>query len=208
MRSLAAALLLTVLAVPVAAQQTTTARALPSELRDGRWALSFGASLGGGFLGYTNMTSSRTAFTLDLSASGGFLTGENEEADTIVSTRESAQVFATIQPGLRWYGRGRGDVASYVGAHLILGVEGYYNELQDEDDVRSSQSWAPVGGIGAGIGLEWFVTDALSLRGEIGASADYSYRYSERVDLSVEQTREHSVRGRIGTTGLAATLWF
>lgn len=202
------ALLLALMASPLAAQQATTSGTRPPELRDGRWGLSFGVGYDGAGVGFSHMMSARTAFTMDLRGHGSYTLAETEQADTIVEQREHVDFRVTVSPGFRRYGSGRGEVASFVGAHAILGFEGYSSEHDREVAYYYHRRLAPLGGLGFGVGLEWFVTDALSLRGQIGANATYTYREHESVDNAVTQTREHSIQGNLGPTGVTATFWF
>ena len=199
------------LAAPLSAQQPAPTRTLPAELRAGRWGISAGVFGGGGTLGWFRMTSSRNAFTLDLTASGEALLGETEHSEFNTTTTDRLIVRASVEPGFRRYGAGRGDVASYFAGNLALGVEGsvFETENEQEDYYSYSEAWSPFGGIGMGIGVEWFPTDALSLRAQVGGNAEYMWRAARANGGSgVEERTEHIIRAGIGTTGLAASIWF
>ena len=207
MKSAIVATMLCVLATPLAAQQAVPARGLPPELREGRWGVSFGVFSGGGSLGLFRMTSVRNALTLDVRAHGHVALTESEDATRVVD-QEQANFRVSIEPGFRRYGAGRGEVASFFAANAVLGVEGHVYETETVGYYRSSQTYAPFGGVGAGLGVEWFATDALSLRAQVGGVVEYSYRYSETTDSPVEQRREHIIRGNIGGAGLSGSIWF
>ena len=210
MRFVMAGLVCMLAGAPLAAQDpapATPSRAMPTALRDNRWALGFGVFGGGGFgVGYTNMTSARTAFTIDVDVDGYGFMGDIERNDTVLAERRGASVYASVAPGFRRYTAGRGAVASYFAGRLPIGINGQGYEDEDEEGLTSYGRWTPFVGAEAGWGLEWFPTDALSLRGEFVLGARYGYEYQFGADSS--ESRQHNLSVDIGGSGLSASLWF
>lgn len=188
-------------AVPLAAQE---GRPLPAELRDGRRSLSFAMFTGGGTaIGLGFMMSSRTAFTLDLQADASIGRSEVADGEVVVNEREDWHLRLAVAPGFRRYMAGRGDVASYVAGRLLLGVDG----ASSATTTRRARFWAPRAGTALGFGLEWFVTDAMSLRGE--AVVDAAFRYSHRTaDPDGSEDTSWRLDAGLGQSALALSIWF
>ena len=181
---------------------------LPAALRDGRRVLSFGALTGGGgIVGYSVMTSSRNAFTIDFMADGSFLTGESSLNDVTTAEQDAVSFDVFVAPGFRRYMAGRGDVASYVAARALLGFEGQINESTDgAGTVSRTESWAPVGGAAVGFGFEWFVTDEMSLRGEVALDGTYTYRSQSASNGSENVTQV--IDFGLGQSAIVFSIWF
>lgn len=179
----------------------------PAALRDGRRALSFGVLTGGGgMIGFSMMTSARTAFTLDFQANGLLTTSETTDNDVSIGESEVLIASVTLAPGFRRYMAGRGDVASYVGARALFGFTSNINESTAADGtVTRSENWGPHAGAAAGFGLEWFVTDEMSLRGEVVLDAIYDY--SKSTNGSREQTVQQ-IQAGLDQSAVVFSIWF
>lgn len=193
----------------VSAQETAAdaASEWPTALREGRWGLSFGLFEGGAArVGFQQMTSPRGAFTFEFSGSAE-TTSRVEEGDSMPTFEHSAvNVQLSLRPGIRRYLEPGGSTASFGFVEGVVGVSGWYNESSG----RESRQWSPMAGAAGGLGIEWFVTDALSLRGEAGVSALYSW-YNARTDDPVggdRETRVSSLRFGLYRSGIAATIHF
>ena len=179
----------------------------PAALRDGRRALSFGVLTGGGgMIGLSMMTSARTAFTLDFQAAGMLSTSETTDNDVSLGEGETLIASVTVAPGFRRYMAGRGDVASYIGMRALLGFSSNINESTAADGtVTRTEQWGPHAGAAAGFGLEWFVTDEMSLRGEVVFDATYDYR------KATNDTREQTVQqisAGLDQSAVVFSIWF
>lgn len=207
-RTTGLAIAVLLMAAPVAAQQTVPSRTMPTALRDGRWALSFGVYGGGGFgVAYSKMTSARNAFTIDVDVAGRGAMSDISRNDTVFAEERRVSVSASVAPGFRRYTHGRDVVASYFAGRLPLGVLGAGQESETEDGLISYGRWTPFIGAEAGWGLEWFPTDAFSLRGEIVVGARYSYEF-ETAPAGATERRQHELTFGVGRSGLAASIWF
>ena len=154
-----------VVAAPAAAQ-------VPHAVRDGRQALSFGVlTNGSGMIGYSLMLSPRTALTIDAQADAALGSVEQVDFD-----RDTFQLEALLAPGLRHYMSGRGPVASYLAGRALFGLDGTVVRTTTAGTTERDEFWTPMAGGALGFGLEWFVTDAMSLRGE--AALEGTYRWS------------------------------
>ena len=193
---------------PLGAQESEPdSAAWPAALREGQWGLSFGIFEGGSAaVGFHRMTTPRTAFTFDFS--GSVDTGNRVEESDSFPSREvtSVQTNLSLQPGLRRYLAPGGSTATFGFVEGLIGVSGYF--YQTPTDER--RSWAPVAGASAGLGIEWFVTDALSLRGEAGLSATYSWYSTKDEDTywGDVETRTTNFRFGLYRSGIAATIHF
>lgn len=188
---------------------TPGARALPAELRDGRWAISFGVFTGGGALGWSRMVSRRSAFTLDFAGTAAVGLAELQQ-DSLTHDRNALTASLSLAPGIRRYLSGRGEVASFFAMRVPVGVDVRISEIDDESGSARLERWAPSVGLQLGLGIEWFPTDALSLRGELVAGGSYSYAVAEQRSFSgaTLEERDHSLTLGLGRSGLAAALWF
>lgn len=164
--------------------------AWPDALRDGRWALDFALSTATPGLGVRRMISGRTALGLDLNASYRRSTREFETPDTLIE-RTSRSVSLMVSPTLRRYLAASGDVAGFASFRVTGGVAWSRREDNEQPD---DSSWFPLVGTGAGIGLEWFVTDALSVSGQFGVDLVYAFAEDETDVPSVGTIRQRDRR--------------
>ncbi|HEX6589968.1 MAG TPA: hypothetical protein VF039_13270 [Longimicrobiales bacterium] len=180
----------------------------PSALRDGRRALSFNVlTSGGAGLGYSVMLSPRSAFTIDFNGDVSLISTENSTDDAVTGETDSFDGEITLAPGYRRYMAGRGEVASYIAAKALLGFASSINENTAVDgSVTRVEQWSPLAGAALGFGLEWFVTDEMSLRGEIALDGTWEYRNSSNSSGS-EQT-SHVIEAGLGQSGIAFSIWF
>ena len=203
-RCLAAALFLAAMlssTADVAAQR-------PAALRDARRALSFGVLTGGGgVVGYSVMTSARTAFTIDFMADGSLLTSESSMNDVATGKADAVSLDVFLAPGFRRYMGGRGEVASYVAGRALFGFETQITEsVNAGGEVFRNESSSPSGGAAAGFGLEWFVTDEMSLRGEVALDATYTYR-RQSTSAGAENV-SHLIDFGLGQSAVVFSIWF
>ena len=191
----------------LAADPSAVSAQLPGELRDGRRALSMGLLAdSGATVGFSIMLTSRTALTIDVMGSATLSSAEAEQGG--VSAGETDAFLANVHfaPGVRRYMAGRGDVASFVALRALLGYETFVRETTDPDGTvdRTERRIPSVGGA-AGFGLEWFATDAMSVRGEV--VLDGTYRRSTEEFGNVEQ-RFTSMRVGLGRSALTVSILF
>jgi hypothetical protein len=184
------------------ATPTVASGQLPSELRDGRRALSMGLLANDGAnVGFSLMLTSRTALTLDISGNAALLSDEDaaQESDQFVG-----QAF--LAPGFRHYMAGRGDVASYLAGRALLGFETMVRETTDDaGETSRTEMSAPSAGGAVGFGLEWFATDALSVRGEVVLDATWTRATADNDGLEQETT---SLRAGLGQSALTISILF
>ena len=180
----------------------------PAAVRDGRRALSFGVLTGGGgMVGFSLMASARTAFTLDFTADGALLTAETAQDDVTTGEQDAVSFDFFFAPGFRRYMGGRGEVASFIAMRALLGFEGQIDETTDgAGTVFRNESWSPSAGAALGFGLEWFVTDEMSLRGEVAVDGTYTR-------LSQSNSNEAEVVSSIldfglGQSAVVFSIWF
>lgn len=199
---------LALLAIAILASADDAAAQRPAAVRDGRRALSFNVlAAGGAGLGYTLMVTPRTAFTIDFNGSAMLRTSETGESGVLESESDHFNGQVTIAPGFRRYMAGRGDVASYVAGRAMLGAYSSIMESRLADGTGTrTESWSPFAGGAAGFGLEWFVTDEMSLRGETALDVTWEYRHDKN-NADREQTST-ILRAGLGQSAVTFSIWF
>lgn len=196
-------------ATTAATAATVRERGADDHLRDGRWLIEFrlpDVSLdggGGGAIGFWNMLSPRTSLGADI----GFAVRTNEresERDSVTQRTEQTMVSLRFKPGIRRYFETRRSVAAFVEIAVPLSVGGGASSY----GYRSNQ-WQAGFGVSGAIGLNWFITDALSLAGGLGASLEYTSWESEYDDgMSDGTERGDSFSFDMHTGELRLGIWF
>ena len=181
-----------------------------AHLREGRWLFEFIApdfgrdGTGGGAIGFWNMLSERTSLGTNLYISVNTRAGEMEE-DSVTRRSEQTQVSLSLRPGVRRYFETRRAVAAYAEIGLALSAGGGVATSAYE-----TSQWSVGLGVAAGVGLNWFVTDALSLSGGMGASLNYSHFEGENRDYEGRErtSTEETVSFNLRSWELRVGLWF
>ena len=199
---------LALLSIAVLATATDAAAQRPAALRDGRRALSFNVlTSGGAGLGYSMMVTPRTAFTIDFNGDAVLVGSDRSTNDVVEGGEDRFDGEITVAPGFRRYMAGRGEVASYIAGKALLGFAASIEETTAADGTElRSEDWNPLAGGAFGFGLEWFVTDEMSLRGEVALDATWERRSSSTsADSEVTTT---VIRAGLGQSGIAFSIWF
>lgn len=70
-----------------------------------------------------------------------------------------------------------------------------------------NEAWSPTGGAALGFGLEWFASDAMSLRGEVTLDGTYTYRKGSYSSGGGEDV-SHRIDVGLGQSALAFSIHF
>jgi hypothetical protein len=95
----------------------------------------------------------------------------------------------SVQPGVRIYKGAAGPVVPFL--HLY-GLASYQ---------KQASAWNLTGGVGAGLGAEWFAADHVSLAGYTGLMASMTHQHNTLT------SHDYASLGS-GTSGLVLTLYF
>ncbi len=175
-RVLLAAAVLALLPLPAFAQSRT---ALPQV---GQHGLTFAVPNGGGAaFGIRKMLSPRANDGLEV----GLGLSRSHTSGQSATTHENV----SVRPGVRLYEGTAGPVVPFL--HLF-GVVSYD---------KQGSAWSLSGGAGAGIGVEWFFADRVSLSGYTGAAVTVGHTHGNVAPNDF-------IGFGSSTSGLALTLYF
>lgn len=127
----------------------------------GSYGLSFGLPNGGGAgFGLRQMRSGRKSLGVALQ----FGVGWQQRSDSIQGDFSSTGLSVGARPDLRLYRRVSGPVVPFIGV-----------DAQFTYQRSSNFDWALSGGMGVGLGAEWFPSPGISISGWSGAAARYRH---------------------------------
>lgn len=131
----------------------------------GTYGVAFNLPDGGGAgFGLRKMISERTNLGIDVTLD----LDRREFEDEAIGTDAATDWSIAVSPDLRLYRDARGPVVPFLEIDALLGYA-------EESDVRSGITV----GAGAGIGVEWFPLDGMSISGSTGVSARFSHDESD-----------------------------